>query len=108
MSTVDALSTLIQSARGSRPQSLVSAEAEEALSVGLALLVELAASNDRIDRLERLVAELRGEHVGALRAIVYEGEAAEERKDAMEMLLMRGMRIFLDPRLAQADGAPAA
>ncbi|GAA4823897.1 hypothetical protein GCM10023232_22050 [Sphingosinicella ginsenosidimutans] len=97
-SSVEALSQLIATARGNRPQSLASREAEEVLNVTLALLIELAVSNDRIDRLERLVAELRGEPVEALRDLRYDGEVAEERQAATDALLMRALRIMLDPR----------
>lgn len=105
MSTsVEALGALIATARGSRPQSLASREAEEVLNIALALLVELAVSNDRIDRLERLTAELGGRSVEALRDISYEGEIAQERQAATDALLTRALRIMLDPR-ARADGA---
>ena len=97
-SSVEALSQLIATARGNRPQSLASREAEEVLNVTLALLIELAVSNDRIDRLERLVTELRGEPVEALRDLRYDGEVAEERQAATDALLMRALRIMLDPR----------
>ncbi len=106
-SSPEALASLIYAARGNRPQSLGCAEAEDVLNVALALLIELSASNDRIDRLERLVAELRGEPVSALRDLRYpDGLAAEERREAMEALLMRALRIFLDPRV-QGESAPA-
>ncbi len=57
--SAEALTALILSARGVRPQSLANAEAEEVLNIALALLIELSVSNDRIDRLERMVAALR-------------------------------------------------
>jgi hypothetical protein len=100
---VEALSALIATARGDRPQSLASREAEEVLNIALAVLVELAVSNDRIDRLERLVAELSGRGVEELRDIRYDGEIAQERQAATDALLTRALRIMLDPR-AQADG----
>lgn len=98
---VEALSALIATARGDRPQSLASREAEEVLNVALAVLVELAVSNDRIDRLERLVAELSGRSIEELRDIRYDGEIAQERQAATDALLTRALRIMLDPR-AQA------
>lgn len=101
---VKALGALIATARGDRPQSLASREAEEVLNIALAVLVELAVSNDRIDRLERLVAELSGRGVEELRDIRYDGEIAQERQAATDALLTRALRIMLDPR-AQADGA---
>ncbi|WP_109808885.1 hypothetical protein [Sphingosinithalassobacter portus] len=97
-SKTEALSALIASARGPRPISLQSREAEEVLNIALALTVELAVSNDRIDRLERLVAELRGEPVEDLRDIRYDGDIAQERYDATEALLTRALRVILDPR----------
>ncbi|MBN8814300.1 MAG: hypothetical protein J0J06_02505 [Sphingomonas sp.] len=97
--STEALIALITSARGERPQSMASTEAEEVLTVALALLVELSVSNDRIDRLERMVADLRGEPVAALRDVRYDGDAARERREATEALLVRAMRIFLDPRV---------
>lgn len=103
-SQVEALSALIATARGGRPQSLASREAEEVLNITLAVLVELAVANDRIDRLERLVAESGGRSVESLRGIRYDGEIAQERQAATDALLTRALRIMLDPR-AQADGA---
>ena len=103
-SQVEALSALIATARGDRPQSLGCREAEEVLNVTLALLVELAVANDRIDRLERLVAEASGRSVEDLREIRYEGEVAQERQAATDALLTRALRIMLDPR-AQREGA---
>lgn len=103
--SAEALTSLILSARGNRPQSLGCAEAEEVLDVALALLIELSVSNDRIDRLERMVADLRGEPVAALRDVRYDGEAAQERQEAMDALLTRALRIMLDPRVqAQTEG----
>lgn len=97
----EALSALIATARGERPQSLASREAEEVLNITLAVLVELAVANDRIDRLERLVAEQGGRTVEDLRDIRYDGEIAQERQAATDALLTRALRIMLDPR-AQA------
>ncbi|WP_298669748.1 hypothetical protein [uncultured Sphingomonas sp.] len=96
--STEALTALIHSARGNRPKSLGCGEAEDVLNIALALLIELSVSNDRIDRLERLVADLRGEPVSALRDIAYDGDPAQERREAMDALLMRALRIFLDPR----------
>lgn len=94
----EALAELIATARGGRPQSLACGEAEEVLNVALALVVELAVSNERIDRLERLVAELRGQSVAELRDIAFEGDAAIERQAATDALITRALRIMLDPR----------
>lgn len=101
---VDAISKVIASARGRRPQSLSCREAEEVLNVTLAVLVELAVANDRIDRLERLVADLGGRSLEELREIRYDGEIAAERQEATDALLARALRILVDPR-AQPEPA---
>lgn len=106
MNDVAALSALIQSARGTRANSLACHEAEDVLNITLALLIELAVSNDRIDRLERMVADLAGRSVGDLRETVYEGEAAQERQAATDALIVRALRIMLDPRVH--EGAAVA
>ena len=102
-SPAQAVVALVESARGNRPQSLDSREVEETLNIVLALLIELSVANDKIDRLERLVADIRGENVETLRDIRYEGEIAKQRQDATDALLMRALRILIDPR-AQANG----
>lgn len=101
---VAALSALIASQRGDRPQSLASREAEQVLNITLALLVELAVANDRIDRLERLVADLGNRTIEDLREIRYDGAIAGERQAATDALLTRALRIMLDPRAR--DEAP--
>lgn len=103
--SAEALTALILSARGNRPNSLGCGEAEEVLNITLALLIELSVSNERIDRLERLVAELRGEPLSDLRDIRYDGDAARERHEAMEALLTRALRIILDPRVQKPSPA---
>ncbi|MES2056530.1 MAG: hypothetical protein V4564_11385 [Pseudomonadota bacterium] len=102
---IDAILALVHSARGSRPQSLDDREVEEVLNIALALLVELAVSNDRIDRLERFVAEQGGMTVEALRDTAYDGAAADERQQATDALLARVLRILIDPRVP-TDGRP--
>ena len=101
----DAVLALVQSARGTRPQSLNDRESEEVLAIALALLVELAVSNDRIDRLERLVAEQAGMDIAALRDLRFDGVAAEERQQALDALLVRALRVLIDPR-EPTDGRP--
>lgn len=101
----EAILTLVDSARGNRPQSLDDREVEEVLNIALALLVELSVSNDRIDRLERIVAEQGGTTVDLLRDTRYDGADAEERQQAMEALLARVLRVLIDPR-APTDGRP--
>jgi len=95
---MEALGALLETARGSRPQSLANRETEEVLNITLATLIELAVANEKIDRLERMVADLRGETVESLRDVVYDGAIAEERQEATEALLIRALRILLDPR----------
>lgn len=98
MSAVDDVLTIVREGRGNRPTSLDCREAEEVLTVTLALLVELGVANDRIDRLERLVAEQRGGTLAELRETPL-GDAAEaERSDAQEALVARALRIFFDER----------
>lgn len=103
---VEAILALVESARGTRPQSLDDREVEEVLNIALALLVELSVSNDRIDRLERIVAAQSGITTETLRDIRYGGAEAEERQQAMEALLARVLRILIDPRVP-TDGRPA-
>lgn len=101
----EAILELIQSARGARPQSLDDREVEDVLNIALGVLVELSVSNDRIDRLERIVAEQGGVELAALRDIRYDGAAAEERQQATEALLTRALRVLIDPR-APTDNRP--
>ena len=69
------------------------------LNLSLALLMELSVAFDRIDRLERVLAERTGMELSDLRDIDYkEGPAAEEREDATNALIARALRIRLDPR----------
>lgn len=96
--SVEALMELLATARGERPQSLASRETEDVLNIALASLIELAVANDRIDRLERMVSDLRGEAVEELREVQYDGAIAQERQQATDALLTRALRIMLDPR----------
>jgi hypothetical protein len=100
-SATDAISAVIASGRGSRPASLDNAEAEQVLAIALALLVELSASNQRIDRLEREVAALRGVALDDLKEAPLDAAAQAERQQAMEALQLRVMRIMIDPRAAE-------
>lgn len=97
-SPTEAILELLGRVRGERPASMACGEAERALNVAMALAVELIVANDRIDRLERLVADLRGEPVEDLRAVAYDGAIAAERREANDATLMRALRVFLDPR----------
>jgi len=97
--TADAIVALTQLARGERPYSLENREAEDVLNLSLALLMELSVALDRIDRLERLLAERTDMDLNELRATDYaEGPAAQEREDATNALIARVLRIRLDPR----------
>jgi hypothetical protein len=99
----EAIQSLIALARGERRYSLKDRETEEVLNIALATLVELSVALDRIDRLERLLAERTGLSLDELRATDYpEGPAAAERQEAVEALFARVLRIRLDPR---ADAA---
>ena len=105
-SRLDAIQEVITSARGARPQSLACREAEEVLNISLASLIELAVANDRIDRLERMVADLSGQSVEALRETTFEGDVERERQQSTEALLMRALRIFIDNREWVSPAAP--
>lgn len=105
--SADAIAAVIESGRGARPYSLRNQEAEQVLNITLALMVELAASNDRIDRLERLLAETRGEPLDDLRNALPDGDAAAERQAGLEAMQMRVMRVLIDPREA-VNGHPDA
>jgi hypothetical protein len=95
----DAIVALTQLARGERRYSLENRETEEVLNLSLALLMELSVAFDRIDRLERVVAERTGIPLTELQSIDYpEGAAAEERDEATNALMARVLRIRFDPR----------
>lgn len=103
MKASQAIQALIALGRGERRYSLRDREAEEVLNIALATLVELSVALDRIDRLERLLAERTGLPLTELRAVDYaEGPAAEERREATEALFARALRIRLDPRAGAA------
>jgi hypothetical protein len=99
MKTDEAIVALTQLARGQRRYSLENRETEEVLNLTLALLTELSVALDRIDRLERVVAERTGMALSELRAIEYnDGVADQERQEATSALMARVLRIRLDPR----------
>jgi hypothetical protein len=99
MKTDEAIVALTQLARGERRYSLENRETEEVLNISLALLTELSVALDRIDRLERVVAERTGIDLAELRAIEYtDGVADQERQEATSALMARVLRIRLDPR----------
>jgi len=94
----DAVRAVIESGRGTRPTSLAAAETEQVLTIALALLVELAVSNDRIDRLERQVADVRDTTLESFRNAPLADSALSERQDALEALQLRVLRVMVDPR----------
>ena len=99
MNTAEAIVALTQLARGERRYSLENRETEDVLNIALALLVELSVAFDRIDRLERVLAERTGMPLSELRAIDYaDGAAGEERQEAASALIARVLRIRLDAR----------
>jgi hypothetical protein len=99
MKTDEAIVALTQLARGERRYSLENRETEEVLNISLALLTELSVALDRIDRLERIVAERTGIDLAELRAIEYtDGVVDQERQEATSALMARVLRIRLDPR----------
>ncbi len=104
MKASDAIVELVRLGRGERRYSLEDRETEEVLNIALALLVELTVALERIDRLERLLAERTGLPLEELRSLDYaEGPAADERREATDALLARVLRIRLDPRAAAAE-----
>lgn len=108
MKPSEAIQELVGLGRGQRRYSLRSRETEEVLNIAMATLVELSVALDRIDRLERLLAERTGMPLEQLRATDYaEGPAAQERQEAAEAMFARALRIRLDPRADAAIGAPA-
>jgi len=99
MKSTDAIAALIQLARGERRYSLENRETEEVLNLSLALLTELSVAFDRIDRLERVLAERTGIPLAELRNTDYpDGPAADERAEAGNALIARVLRIRSDPR----------
>lgn len=101
-SAAEAVSAVIRSGRGPRPTSLDNGETEQVLDIALALLVELSASNQRIDRLERELAALKGVSLAELKEASLDQGAQEEQQQALEALQLRVLRIMVDPREATA------
>jgi hypothetical protein len=105
--TTDAIVALTQLARGERRYSLENRETEEVLNISLALLMELSVAFDRIDRLERVLAERTGISLTDLRSVDYvDDPAAREREEAANALMARVLRIRLDPRASGQAGQP--
>lgn len=97
-SSSDAIVEMIRLARGERPFSFTCQEAETVLNMTLSLAVELSVANDKIARLESSVAALSGKSVADWQAQALAGEDAAERAQASEAMLLRVLRIVLDPR----------
>lgn len=105
MQSTDAILSLLRLGRGERPASLRDPEVEEVLNIALATVVELQVALDRIDRLERVLAERAGIGLEELRALDYPDDpAAGERREAAQALLARVLRLRIDPRAAGHGG----
>ncbi|KRG54274.1 hypothetical protein ABB25_13920 [Stenotrophomonas koreensis] len=99
-SAADAVLALLNTARGQRPYSMENQETEQCFAVTLALAVELIATNDRVDRLERQLAELSGKPLHEVRRSGSDAVAEQERLAANEATLLRTLRVLVDPRPA--------
>ncbi|MFZ4070442.1 MAG: hypothetical protein ACOYJ6_10105 [Caulobacterales bacterium] len=99
----DAVATLVGLNRGRRPASLTCAEAEDVLTIALALAVELGAANDRIDRLEREMARLTGRSLADQKEAAGDADAEAARAAARDAMLARVLRIMIDPRAGPHD-----
>jgi len=105
MTPTQALATLSAIMRGERPMSLSNPETEEVLSIALTLLVELAVTNDRVDRLERAVAALSGQPLEHWREAPLPPEAEAGRAAATDALMARALKLLADNR-QPVDGRP--
>lgn len=100
MTPGNAILAVLEAARGERPYSLPDMETEQCLDVALALAVELVATNDRVDRLERQLAEVSGRPLDEVRRGAASADAEAARMVANEAMLLRVLRILVDPRPA--------
>jgi hypothetical protein len=80
------------------PISLHDAESEKVLNIALALLVELTAAQERIDRLEREVAALRKVELMAWKEEELPEDARIASAEQTEALQLRVLRPLIDPR----------
>lgn len=97
-SAAEAVEMVIQGGRGTRPVSLQDTETEKVLNIALALLVELTAAQERIDRLEREVAALRQVDLALWKEAELPEEAQGVRAEQSEAMQLRVLRPLLDPR----------
>lgn len=98
MTRADEIMEIVRLGQGLRPASLESQETEDVLTITLALLVELGVALDRIDRLERKVAELAGQTTEQLREAPLGPQAGAEREAAQAALIANALRVFFDGR----------
>ena len=103
----DAVMAVLTTARGQRPYSMENQETEQCFAVTLALAVELIATNDRVDRLERQLAQLTGKPLEEVRNAAADEAADVQRLAANEATLLRTLRVLIDPRPA-VDQRPHA
>ncbi|MBP7335594.1 hypothetical protein [Niveispirillum sp.] len=89
MKQADAIVELAGLVRGARPPSLDNAETEAVLRIAMALLLELSVTNDRVDRLERELAALRGVPVESLKSAPLAPAAVADRQAATDGLMAR-------------------
>ena len=97
-SASDAILSVINAARGERPYSMESQETEQTFNVALALIIELLATNDRVDRLERHIAEITGKPLQEVRATAQDETSELARNATNEATIMRVLRVLIDPR----------
>ncbi|WP_439532792.1 hypothetical protein [Polymorphobacter sp.] len=104
MTRADEILEIVRAGQGERPASLENQETEDVLTITLALLVELGVALDRIDRLERQVAELAGKTPEQLREAPLGADAEIQREAQQTALIARALRIFFDGRTPVTRG----
>ncbi len=104
MTRADEILEIVRLGQGLRPASLESQETEDVLTVTVALLVELGVALDRIDRLERKVAELAGQTTEQLRETPLGPQADAEREAGQTALIACALRVFFDGRRPVSRG----
>lgn len=96
ISSYEAVEKLLGEIRGERPYSLRSIENEQTLNMVLALVVELIASNDRIDNLEREIAKLKGAELSELRRVETDESVLASRREHATGVIARILRVLID------------